>query len=326
MVRHLISEARALRKAEANVGSHGTPQVSVVILTFDRPAALRRCLDSLVAQSMSSSTFEVVVVDVSARPAQAIVAEYAGLLSIVHVVVPNAGVAANRNVGAARARGDVLAFLDDDCRADRDWLARLTEAVTAAPRVLAAAAVVHDTPATAVAAAGQVITEGVDAFFNPPHAPPRFLPGLNWALDRRTYLALGGCDASYGRLAAEDREFVDRWRMTGGVLMLCRATHVHHDHRSTLRGFLRQYFNYGRGAWRYHRQRRARASGRLRDDLRLHIGLPAYLGTPLARLPWRTRLAVLALLIAWQLANAAGFVWQAVAEATSAGAPSATSA
>lgn len=324
-----MSDVIACCAADAAGHDAGIPQVSVVILTFDRPAALRRCLASLAAQSFPASAFEVVLVDVSTTPVQAVVADFAGSLSIVHVVGPNAGVAANRNTGAAHARGDVLAFLDDDCRADRDWLARLAKAVAAAPRVLAAAAVAHEAPATAVAAAGQVITEGVDAFFNPPHAAPRFLPGLNFALDRRAYLALGGCDATYGQLAAEDREFIDRWRATGGTLMLCRDIVVHHDHRSTLRGFVRQYFNYGRGAWRFHRQRRARGSGRMRDDLQLHVGLPAYLRAPVARLPWSVRFAVLGLLAVWQAANAAGFLWQAVADATGApadGLPSATSA
>lgn len=300
-----------------------TPRVSVVTLTFNRPAALQRCLESLAAQSLPTHEFEVVVVDVSTPPVTELLAAFATRLSLVHHVIPNGGVAANRNAGAARARGAVLAFLDDDCRAHPDWLARLTTVVEQQPAALAAARVVHETENTAVATAGQVITEAVDAFFNAPGTPPRFVPGLNFALNRQAYLDIGGCDARYGRLAAEDRDFVDRWRQAGHQLVFCADTAVHHDHRSTLGGFVRQYVNYGRGAWRYHRLRHERRSGRMAEDLRLHVELPRYLRAPLARLPWLQRLPVMALLAVWQLANAAGFVWQAAAE-TLASAPRAT--
>jgi glycosyltransferase involved in cell wall biosynthesis len=284
-------------------------------MTFNRPAALRRCLASLAAQTMSTDTFDVVVVDVSTPPVTNILAEFAAQLDLVHVVVPNGGVAANRNAGATRARGTVLAFLDDDCRADHEWLAALTDVVEQRPDALVAARVVHEAPDTVVATAGQVITEAVDAFFNPPNSAPRFLPGLNFALNRQAYLSLGGCDARYGRLAAEDRDFVDRWRVAGGTLVYVAHTYVHHDHRSSLSGFVRQYVNYGRGAWRYHRLRRERGSGRMTDDLRLHTELPRYLRAPLARVPFAEWVPVVALLGVWQLANAVGFAWQAVAEA-----------
>jgi glycosyltransferase involved in cell wall biosynthesis len=291
-----------------------TPRVSVVTMTFNRPAALRRCLVSLVAQTMPAREFEVVVVDVSTPPVSDLLAEFATQLTVVHVIAPNGGVAANRNVGANRARGTVLAFLDDDCRANTEWLAQLTHTVEQHPTTMVAGRVVHEAPDTAVASAGQVITEAVDAFFNAPNAAPRFLPGLNFAINRQAYLALGGCDARYGRLAAEDRDFVDRWRVAGGGLAYVTRSFVHHDHRASLGGFVRQYVNYGRGAWRYHRLRRERGSGRMADDLRLHTSLPRYLRTPLARVPRAARVPVVALLVVWQLANAAGFAWQAVAE------------
>ena len=314
---------RAGARTTPDTGTVAPPtlRVSVVTMAYNRPAALRDCLASLAAQSLPRCDFEVVVVDVSTTSVASILAEFATQLQLAHHVVPNGGVAANRNAGAARARGTVLAFLDDDCRADGEWLAQLVALVEQHPDALVAGLVVHDARHAAIPAAGQVITEAVDAFFNPPGAPPRFLPGLNFALNRHAYLALGGCDVRYGRLAAEDRDFVDRWRQAGGQLVRCPHTYVHHDHRSSLGGFVRQYVNYGRGAWRYHQARRMRRSGRIADDLRLHVGLPRYLPASLARLPWPTRVPVLLLLGVWQVANAAGFVWQAAADTLAATRP-----
>jgi len=287
------------------------PLASVVVLSFNRPGDLGRCLASLAEQTLDPESFEVVVVDVSTPPVAAVLEPLRSRLRLVHHPAANLGVAANRNAGARLARGDVLAFLDDDCTASPTWLGDLIAAVERDPQLLVGARTVHPRPRTATAAAGQVITELVDAFFNPPGRPPRFVAGLNFALRRERFLALGGCDAGFGFLAAEDRDLVDRWLRSGGRLAVCAGCHVHHGHRSSLGGFVRQYFNYGRGAWRYHRLRRQRGQGRMRDDARLHVELPARLARPLGRVSWRWRLQVLVLIGVWQVANLAGFLCQA---------------
>lgn len=289
-------------------------RVSVIVMTYNRPASLRRCLASLVVQAMPQEAFELVVVDASTPPVGYVLAEFANRLNMVHHVGPNLGVAGNRNTGAARAKAPVIAFLDDDCVAAPNWLERLTAKVEAHPRCLVGGVVEHPAPANAYAAAGQVITEAVDAFFNLPGKEPRFFPGLNFALEREKYLAIGGCDHLFGRLAAEDRDFSDRWRLAGGRLVTCPDAVVRHEHRGALRGFVRQYFSYGRGAWRYHSLRRKRGSGRMAEDLRLHMDLPRYLGQPLKRLGPRMRAKVIAGLCVWELANLTGFIWQGALE------------
>lgn len=291
-----------------------TPLATVVVMTFNRPDGLHRCLTSLSRQTLDPAVFDVVVVDVSTPPVDAVLETFLERLRILHHPAPNLGVAANRNLGAHLARGEVLAFLDDDCVAGPTWLAELVAAVQHDPRTLAGGPVIHPRPESATAAAGQVITEVVEEFFHPPGASPRFLPGLNFALRRERFLAIGGCDPGFGFLAAEDRDFVDRWITAGGRLVLCTAAQVRHEHRSSLGSFLRQYFNYGRGAWRYHRLRRQRCQGNLWIDAQLHTALPFRLKEPLRRLAPRLRLQVLLLIGGWQIANLTGFLWQAADE------------
>lgn len=285
------------------------PVARVVVMTFNRPDGLRRCLASLAAQS-----FEVVVVDVSSPPVDQVLEPFQQRLQLIHQPEPNRGVAANRNLGAERARGEVLAFLDDDCIASPTWLAELVTVVQHDPNGLVGAPTVHPAPKTAPAAEGQMITELVDRFFNPPGKEPGFLPGLNFALNRRRFLDLGGCDPRFGLLGAEDRDFIDRWQQAGGRLALCRGAMLHHEHRASLRGFVRQYFNYGRGAWLFHRLRQRSHQGRLWRDARLHMALPLRLADPMRQMPPGMRLQVLLLIALWQLANLAGFQWQAIQE------------
>ena len=292
------------------------PRVSVVVMTMNRPEPLRRCLESLAAQTMARDEFEVVLVDVSDPPVHEVAAALHDRLRISHHPARNAGVSGNRNRGVELARAPVVAFLDDDCIAESRWLELLTAEVEADPTALAGGRVENARPRNAIAVAGQLITEGVDAFFNPPGGTARFLPGLNVVFLRARYLDLGGCDVRFGGLGAEDRDLADRWRLAGGRLVSCPAAVVRHEHRGTLVGFVRQHVDYGRGAWRYHRLRRGRRSGRMADDIRLHWTLGRHLGPPLMRLDRRMRAKTMLLLGTWQLANAVGFVSQAVLEAT----------
>lgn len=285
--------------------------VSVIVMTFNRPLPLRRCLESLTLQTLPREQFEVVLVDASDAPVYGIVTEFSDRLRLVHLPGANLGVAGNRNRGAASARARLLTFLDDDCVAEATWLERLSAAARGNPHSLIGGRVKNIQTENACATAGQVITDAVDLFYNPPGEEPRFFPGLNFALERGRYLAIGGCDEAFGRLAAEDRDFVDRWRQAGWTLLACPEAVVRHEHRSSLEGFVKQYFNYGRGAWRYHRLRRERGSGRFSDDTRLHVQLIPHVRKWMGPLsPW-TRLQVVLMLGVWQVANLAGFLWQA---------------
>lgn len=99
-------------------------ELSVVIPTRDRPELLARALDVLVAQT--ARDLDVVVVDGgSARETEAALARLtgpgAGRVELLHA--PGVGVSEARNLGAARARGRYLAFLDDDAISGEDWVA-----------------------------------------------------------------------------------------------------------------------------------------------------------------------------------------------------------
>lgn len=101
-------------------------RISVVVPTRDRPDALGRCLDALLAQDLSDG-YEVIVVDDAASPATrrqigALAAHSSpGYLRYV-AVTGNHGPAAARNAGWRLARGAHVAFTDDDCIPDTSWL------------------------------------------------------------------------------------------------------------------------------------------------------------------------------------------------------------
>ncbi|WP_462188757.1 MULTISPECIES: glycosyltransferase family 2 protein [unclassified Frankia] len=118
--------------------------ISVVIPIADRPAHLDRALRSLDRQSLRD--FEVIVVADGGTPPEQVIDAWGGRLAITLLELPERrGVSHARNLGAATASGDLLAFLDDDDVFLPDHLA-VAAATLADPRVEVAygAALVSD--------------------------------------------------------------------------------------------------------------------------------------------------------------------------------------
>ena len=95
--------------------------VSVVVVSRDRPEALKRCLEG-VAQ-LQYPQFEVVVVADSDGVAAAQAMPFADNLKIVLFELANISQA--RNLGISHAAGEIVAFIDDDAVPEPSWLSYL---------------------------------------------------------------------------------------------------------------------------------------------------------------------------------------------------------
>lgn len=107
------------------------PIISVIIPTCDRNELLSKCLDRLAPghQTLDSSKYEVIVSDDGLRgTAEEMISLKYGWAR--WTGGPGKGPAANRNNGAKLARGEWLAFTDDDCLPDNNWLSALSQAIS----------------------------------------------------------------------------------------------------------------------------------------------------------------------------------------------------
>lgn len=94
---------------------------SLVVCTVGRVEELRQFLDSLQRQTFRD--FEVVVSDQNQDSRlDPILAEYEGSFPILHLRLESKGASAARNEGMSQAKGDVIAFPDDDCLYPPDLL------------------------------------------------------------------------------------------------------------------------------------------------------------------------------------------------------------
>ncbi len=119
------------------------------------------------------------------------------------------------------------------------------------------------------------------------------------------FLEIGGFDPSFPLAAAEDRDLCDRWREKGWPMRHVPAARIGHAHDLNLGAFMRQHFNYGRGAYLFHSRRAARSGEPIRmEPPGFYAGLAAF---PFTRYGGRHRLSVAALVLVSQVANAVGF-------------------
>ena len=229
-------------------------QLSVIVPTRDRPAALSSCLDALSAQT-AVDRLEVIVVDDGSLQSRAIAAAVARHPHARLLQGRGNGPAAARNIGAEGASGAVLCFTDDDCAPNPDWAERLAAEIEGG----------------ADAAAGRTFAAGgavADAAEFVAHAPARaesfdggrvtFAPSNNLACAKAVWEAVR-FDESYPDAAGEDRDWCTRLARAGYALVSVEAACVVHRQDVTLRSFLQRQVRYGGGAYRFRRREGRRA-------------------------------------------------------------------
>jgi glycosyltransferase involved in cell wall biosynthesis len=217
-------------------------KVSVIVPVRDEENSIRELLDSLLAQTRPPD--EIVITDggsVDATPQ--IIEEYIRRGAPVRLIRAGAALPGRgRNLGAAQARFEWLAFTDAGIRLAHDWL----EALVTKAR--------EDDSIDVVYGSWQPVT---DTFFKqcaaiayvPPPAPragqlvrPRFIAST--LLRREAWLAVNGFPEDLR--SAEDLVFMDRVENAGYKYVFEPAAEVHWDLRSTLGATFKRFLVYSR--------------------------------------------------------------------------------
>ena len=215
------------------------PKVSVVVCVHNGADTLDECLIAL--DGLSYPDYEVIVVDDGSTDATPeIVRRHA---SVQLVQVSNGGLSAARNIGVSHATGEIVAYIDADARAEREWLAYLVQ-----PFMSSAVA----------GAGGPNVVPGDDSWLaqmvaRAPGGPSHVLlddrvaehvPGCNMAFRRDVLLALDGFNSIF-RKAGDDVDFCWRVQARGWKIGFAPCALVWHHHRASVRAFWRQQVGYG---------------------------------------------------------------------------------
>lgn len=145
-----------------------------------------------------------------------------------------ANLAKARNIGLSMARGDIVAFLDDDSVPEPDWLDQLA-ATYVDPDITAAGGFIRAQNGIQFQHRVVVIDEfGTD--YRRPRIPRRLpkgwfisLTGTNFSVRRTAALALGGFDEIYSYFL-EETDFLLRLQRAGGRVCAVGSAEVHHGY------------------------------------------------------------------------------------------------
>lgn len=230
----------------------GSVRASVIVPTHNRPARLRVLLQSLASQSLSATDFEVIVVDDGSTSSLMSASDLLAEKNQRIYRQAKQGPAAARNTGAKQSRGNLLVFIDDDCVAHERWLEALLNAHKQATRVLFGGQTLNGLPDNIFSC----ISESLLAFFDEESLRAgnalTFVASNNLACSRELFLSIEGFDEKFPLAAGEDRDFCQRWFDHHWTMQRCADAQVKHYHALSFSGFMRQHYNYGRGAAQFH--------------------------------------------------------------------------
>ncbi|MCW5701082.1 MAG: glycosyltransferase [Bradyrhizobium sp.] len=182
-----------------------TIHVSVVIPHYNDLDNLRQCIALLEVQSLPRGSFEILVADNnSPLDIEAVAAAAGPGARALRETRKGAGLA--RNCGAAAAKGEVLAFIDSDCRPAADWLEKGLAALEGCDVVGGRVRVGRGKPGalTPAEAFECVFAFDIESYVT----KKRFVPSGNMFVRRATFDMVGGFrggvseDVEWGRRAA----------------------------------------------------------------------------------------------------------------------------
>ena len=236
------------------------PKVSVVVCSYNGSKTLDGCLTSL--EKLDYPDYEVILVDDGSKDA---VPEIAARHPFVRYHrQPNRGLSVARNVGLELATGEIVAYTDDDCFADEDWLyflvAKMLETGAEAvggPNLLPR----NDGPVAACVEA----SPGAPAHILLDDTVAEHVPGCNMAFRAESLRAIGGFDPLYTR-AGDDVDVCWRLQERGGRIVFAPAAMVWHHRRATVEAYLKQQRGYGEAEALLEKKHPGRFSG-FRADL-----------------------------------------------------------
>ncbi|MDH3602392.1 MAG: glycosyltransferase, partial [Candidatus Tectomicrobia bacterium] len=215
------------------------PDISVVVCSYNGSRTIRDTFESLA--HLDYPAFEVIVVDDGSTDATADIAREYGfqLISTEHQGLSHA-----RNVGVQAARGEIVAYLDDDAYADPHWLTYLALTFLHTDHVGVGGPNLpppHDGPLAACVA-------------NAPGCPTHVLlsdreaehiPGCNMAFRKTALQSIDGFDPQF-QTAGDDVDVCWRLRQRGWTLGFHPAAVVWHHRRNSIRAYWQQQYGYGR--------------------------------------------------------------------------------
>jgi glycosyltransferase involved in cell wall biosynthesis len=278
------------------------PELSVIVASYDSGHLIQGCLESLTNQK-TDQPLEIIVVDSSMDGVINLIKE--GFPDVkVHQFLERKFCGDARNVGLSVARGEILAFIDADCRADQNWANQILQAHQSSDLAVGGA-IANANPQSAIGWASYFceFSQWMPGF---PLRKMADIAGANMSYKRRAFDEFGlFIEGTY----SSDTEFHWRLEKNGGGLQFDPSILVFHHNIDRLGKFLRHEFEHGRSFARVRMKSRRFSNFRRWIYAIFSFLMPPWLFVKIGRNNFKNRTYLSHFLKAWPLLTLGLMAW-----------------
>jgi len=220
------------------------PFVSVIVPVYNGERTIESCIKSLLSLDYHPSKLEIIIVDNNSRDNTYKIIQKYPVICLIEDKIQSSYAA--RNTGINRSRGEIIAFTDSDCIADKDWIIKAVECFEDKGVGCVAGRIEGYSPSNYIEEYlkrhGYLCqdTSTLKHWFLP------YAQTANAIYRKEVLNEIGFFEDRW--VSAGDTDLT--WRMlqkTSYKLTYCKDSLIHHVHRSTLKGLFNQRKTWGYG-------------------------------------------------------------------------------
>jgi glucosyl-dolichyl phosphate glucuronosyltransferase len=220
-------------------------RISVIIVNYNRPIEVKGAVQSLLSQSMEP--FEIIIIDdASKSPLRMEVTD--SKIKLIRFD-RELGLSAARNYGISIAKGEYVAFIDDDAVASKQWIEEIQNGIMLGGEILGGPL----RPLFKAEPPNWWSEKDLGYFVGVGNSEKREIWGANMVFKKEVFQKIGVFNPNIGRqkgklLAFEDSNLISRGKKSFRLLFLPKAKvfHLVRSQRLTLRYIIRWSYNHGK--------------------------------------------------------------------------------
>ncbi len=222
---------------------------SIIIPTYNRSSDLFVCLISLTKLNYERENFEVIVVNDGNDRVDRTVFCFKHQLNIDLIECKQLGPAKARNKGALIAKGEYLMFVDDDCTLSTNCLQIIKLRFKETSAAILTGKTINMFVDNIYSETSQDIINFLYSYYNEYKENAKFFTSNNFTITTKCFKEIGGFNEKFYFAGGEDTELSNRCYIKKYKMIYTSEIVIFHWHKLTFKSFLKQQFNYGRGAY-----------------------------------------------------------------------------
>lgn len=216
-------------------------KVSIIVPVYNSERTIEKCIRSLLDLDYPKGKMEIIFVDSSADSTSKILSKYNSVnMKVLHQ--RRQGISSARNLGVINSTGEIIAFIDSDCFATRDWLRNLVGGFVGREIGGIGGRLSNDNPETELEKYMAKLTDNWQSHLKDSRP---YLLTANAAYSRKAIETVGLFDKDL--VTGEDADISWRVRNAGFKIIYEPSAIAYYKCRSTLYGMVIQQFYYGKG-------------------------------------------------------------------------------